>query len=369
VINKSYTNLSWGVTFVVFIGGFFSSIAVTSGDNLGRVNLLYLVLLYVVVPLISLISLALYCVNKHKNSLTDLLMQLPLWPRRWQESLLELKREAIFESWLFCQSQKLMLAFCTGCVSSFLLILLVNDLSFVWRSTLLDAKQVYPVLNAIALPWFFVDSAQPMYQLLVNTQDSRLATSALGGVDYGSWWKFLIMAQLFYGIAPRILLLLWADNRFKQLIKQRVIVEPVITDTPLINRQPAQAPLANVVNKAIHLADFTLVVWADMPTHLLQQITEVTGQPKELFFVGPYGSFQQEQAAIKDPRLKLVIVASWEPPMGELMDFLQLGRGYLMPLDWKNNKFGPVSNLHLDEWRRCCFQLEQWQVLQQENIL
>jgi len=366
VVNQSNSNLSWGATFLFFLIGFLSSVAVNAGDDLGRVNLLYLVLLYVALPVVSLITLVLFAVKKQPHSFTNLLTQLPLWPRSWQEPLLKLKRDGLFQAWLFGQSQKLMLAFGMGAITSFMLILLVNDVSFVWRSTLLGAEQIFPLLNFIAAPWSFIESAQPIYQLLVSSQDSRLTSNAQVGVDYGSWWKFLVMAQFVYGIAPRIVLLCWANFRFKQQVEQRNNVKPPKV-APLINAQPQQEPLANV-NDSIKLTQYSLVIWAQLPECLLQKITAIAGRPSQIYVVGPYGDLSQEQAAIDDQQLKLVVVAAWEPPMGEVMDFLALGQGYLMPLDWNSDNFNPVSTNHLDEWRRCCFKLNQWQMLQLEQI-
>jgi len=364
--NQSNSSLSWSATFLVFVIGFLSSVAINSGDDLGRVNLLYLVLLYVVIPVVSLMFLILFSLKKQQHSLTNLLTRLPLWPRSWQEPLLQLKRDGLFQAWLFGQSQKLMLAFGMGTITSFILILLVNDVSFVWRSTLLGAEQIFPLLNMIAAPWSFIESAQPIFQLLVSSQDSRLTSNSLVGVDYGSWWKFLVMAQLVYAIAPRIILLCWANFRFKQQFTQHNSAQSAEV-TPLINAQPQPEPLANI-NNSIKLTQFSLVIWAELPNYLLQQITAITGQPSQIYVVGPYGDLNQEQAAINDQQLKLVVVAAWEPPMGEVMDFLASGQGYLMPLDWNSDKFNPVSTNHLDEWRRCCFKLQHWQMLQLEQI-
>lgn len=368
MVNKSYTKLSWGLSLAVFIIGIFSTITVTAGDSSGRVNLMYLILLYVIWPLLSLLMLVVWSLVNKKPVVIDLISGFAIWPRQWRESLFELKRERLFNPWLFCQSQKLMLAFNTGCIGSFITILLFNDLSFVWRSTLLDAGHIHPILSAIALPWFFIDAAQPIFELLVNTQHSRLIDNPASSVDYGSWWKFLIAAQLCYGIIPRILLLIWASYRFKrQLIQHDRNEQDHVA--PLINRQPPPGQLAAIVEGNVKLDSFSLVVWADLSANLLQQVKRQVGQPEQRFDAGPHGNIEQELAAERDQRLKLVVVAAWEPPLGELMDFLQHGHGYLMPLDWSGETFRQVSPLHLDEWRRFCYKLDKWQLLQPKDLI
>jgi Protein of unknown function (DUF2868) len=368
VVNKSYTSLSWGLSLVVFIIGIFSTITVTAGDSAGRVNLMYLVLLYVILPLLSLILLLIFSLFDKKPFVVDFICGLAIWPREWRESLFELKREQLFKQWLFCQSQKLMLAFCIGCISSFMTILLFNDLSFVWRSTLLGAEHLYPILSAIALPWRFIDAAQPIFDLLVNTQDSRLINDSNSEVDYGSWWKFLITAQFCYGILPRLVLLSWANSQFsRRLVK--LSTDELDSVAPLLNRQPQPGQLSAIVEGPANLDHFALVVWADLSQELLQQVNKQLGHPEQVFQAGPLGKLDQELAAENDPLCKIVIVAAWEPPMGELKDFLQHGHGYLMPLDWSDDEFRQVSTLHLDEWRRFCYKLDNWQLLQPEDLI
>jgi len=369
VINKSYTHLSWGIAAVAAVAGIFSTVAATAGDDAGRVNLMYLVLLYVVLPLLSLLLLALFSALKKPPLLVGALARLSLWPSSWREALPELKRERRFQPWLFCQSQKAMLSFNLGCLLSFITLLLFNDLSFVWRSTLLTAEDIYPFLAAIAAPWSFIDSAQPALELLVSTRDSRLVEHPVAGAEYGLWWQFLVAAQLCYGILPRLLLLGLANHRFNAQPAQPVeAVMPV--SAPLVNRPPeapALAAVERVENSTAVPEKYCLVLWADLPQNLVDKVTEQMGPPEQTFHAGPHGQMDQELAAEADPRSKLVLVAAWEPPLGELNDFLQQGQGALMPLDWRDNAFAPVSALHLDEWRRFCHPLEQWQLLQLDN--
>ena len=367
--NKSYTHLSWGIAVVAAIAGIFSTVAVTAGDSAGRVNLMYLVLLYVVLPLLSLVLLALFSVLKKPPLLVGVIARLSLWPSSWREALPELKRERRFQSWLFCQSQKAMLSFNLGCLVSFVTLLLFNDLSFVWRSTLLTAEDIYPFLSLIASPWAFIESAQPALELLVSTRDSRLVAHPAGGAEYGLWWKFLVAAQLCYGTLPRLMLLWLANYRFNALPAQPVEAVMPVTG-PLVNRAPEAPSLAQVKRVESGTAmpqPYCLVLWADLPQSLVDEVTDQMGLPEQTFHAGPHGEMEQELAAEADSRSKLVLVAAWEPPLGELNDFLQQGHGALMPLDWRDNAFTQVSALHLNEWRRFCHPLEQWQLLQLDN--
>jgi len=96
VINKSYSHLSWGIAVVAAIAGVFSTVAATAGDDAGRVNLMYLVLLYVVLPIFSLLLLALFSALKKPPLLVGALARSSFWPRSWRDALPELKREQRF---------------------------------------------------------------------------------------------------------------------------------------------------------------------------------------------------------------------------------------------------------------------------------
>ena len=349
-----------------FILGIISTLSVVSGDSSGRVNLLYLVLLYVLLPLFSLIMLIVLSITK-SSSWFNIFSQSSIWPRRWHESLLELKRAGLLSPWLFFQSQKLLLIFNASCLLSFLMVLLFNDLSFVWRSTLLLPEHVFPVLSAIALPWTFIESAQPVYQLIASTQDSRLSQSVTANVDYGSWWQFLMAAQITYGVLPRLLLVGIAKYRFHRQLLQSQLEAPQHLST-LINRQPDQTQLASIVDSGLP-TNFTLVQWTLLPNELLTKVCQQVGLPQQQFVTGCHATIEQEQIAQNDPRPKLVIVAAWEPPMGELKDFLEQGNGFLLPLDWQDNGFTEISPLHIDEWRRFCHPLANWQLLQLKDLL
>jgi hypothetical protein len=66
-----------------------------------------------------------------------------------------------------------------------------------------------------------------------------------------------------------------------------------------------------------------------------------------------------------------VLVKSWEPPMGELRDFLQSlpQPGFVLPLDWHESQLRAVKASHLKEWRRFSASLSGWSVLQPEELI
>ena len=59
---------------------------------------------------------------------------------------------------------------------------------------------------------------------------------------------------------------------------------------------------------------------------------------------------------------QLVIVKSWEPPLGELDDYLNKGYGYVQPVDWDSSGLVKLQIKHLHEWQRFIINLPKWNI-------
>ncbi|MDP2562260.1 DUF2868 domain-containing protein [Psychrobium sp. 1_MG-2023] len=361
MVSQSLSRLSVGLTLLMFIVGLLISAAMVSGDDYGRVNLLHFILLFVLWPLLScgLLIFTLLPTASPKSLSLRFSLALPIWPREWLISVQQLKQQQLLTPWLKLQSQKLSLAFSGGCLFAFIFVLLFSDVSFVWRSTLLTAEHIYPVLAAIAMPWTYLDIALPTKEVLELTQEQRINHDNLtSSVDYGQWWQFLLAAQLCYAIIPRLIALCWLSLTFSKAHKAQQ--QTVTTPAPLLNPQPAKPQLTNASSERPLFDSFNLVCWSQVPDALLMQVKDKFPPADNLFHVGFHGSETDEEKARADDKEQLVIVAAWEPPMGELKDFLLQGRGVIMPIDFKEEQWQSISPHYLDEWRRFCHPLENW---------
>ena len=366
---SAYARISNLLTGTVFLFGAFSTFAIMSGDALGRVNLLYLLLLFVAWPVCAMLLLFISPLLKQRASLTLQLINLPLWPPGWQQRLLKRKHQDDWQVQVFYLAQKLALSFSLACSFALIFSLLFSDVNFVWRSTLLSAEHILPVLKGIALPWWFLDTAQPLQNLLEQTRDSRLIAPE-STANYGAWWPFLIMSQLFYGVVPRLISLGWGSYRLQQLTKKaETYNESALID--LKNPQPETPQLTTVTEPELPLPEYNLLYWNALPAELKNSLYAVLGTPKNTFQGGATGHPDTEQRALSATLPLVVVTAAWEPPMGELADLLQAGKGYLLPLDWNSeaNNWLPVSTHYLDEWRRFCKPLPQWQLIHVEGLL
>ena len=370
---ESLTRISTGLSLLVFCLAVFSTTAVISGDQQGRVNLLYLLLLFVAWPLISLLlTLVLAVTNSNVNSVSSLLA-LPIWPRVWTDALRQLRRDDLQRAWLFCQSQKIALVFSIGCITAFIFVLLFNDVTFIWRSTLLSAEHVFPVLQLIAIPWGLLESAQPLMALVEASRDSRLQFNQQLS-STGSWWQYVFMAQLTYALFPRLLLFVWGARRYAlavgALAQEKASIESQLNHLhhlQQVQKQPQH--LSRMRYASAFTEPYVLLSWTQLPEGLQTKLTAVIGVPEHIYQLAGNCDLQLELQAQQDSRAKLLIVASWEPPMGELEDFMMQCQGVLMPLDWKYEQFVAVDEMHLDEWRRFCQSQKKWQLQQPQGLI
>jgi len=284
------------------------------------------------------------------------LLSLPIWPQSWLNQLRRLKQHNLFAPWLTFVSQLIGLSFSLGCLVAFLLVLLFSDISFVWRSTLLNAEQVYPFLKAISWPWQFIDSAQPVKQTLIASQELRFGAELQKSVDFGSWWAFLFMAQFVYSVVPRLGSTMWTKVTLSLAIQDYHQREQA--PSPLVNQIPVDIQLEPIAVGRPTLEHYNLVCWLSLNSTMTARAIAGFDQPQNIYQAGFHGD--DEQAAMDDDLTQLVLVAAWEPPLGELQDFLEHGRGILMPLDFNGENWVPIEPHYLDEWRRFTQTQEHW---------
>jgi len=367
VLKNNSQRLSKYFSLLAFLIAFITTVGLMMGDQYGRVNLLYLLLIFVFVPVTSLF-ITLYCAFfKSQFNLSVLFLQLPLWPRDWLDTTGELQKAKSRKPWLFYQSQKIALMLSVGALAAFFCTLLLSDISFVWRSTLLSAEHVFPLLQTVALPWSFIETAQPLMEHVLSSQDSRLSTSA-ELIGTGVWWRYILMAQLFYVLLPRTVLFVIGKKQLSK-VDESLASEALSLDTKNIEGEVNSDQLEMVKQQRLDLSQATLLNWAVLPAVLQTELIAKYGAPKHCYQIGASASAADIDRALSDPLDKYVIVAAWEPPMGELEDFMRESKGVLLILDWDEDKFQQINPVHLDEWRRFCFPIKNWQLQQLEALV
>lgn len=363
--HRTLKQISFGLVFFGFLVGFLVGYGVLTGDAQGRVNLLFLLMLFAFLPVIGLILSLVFVLGGGKG-LAGWILELPILPQRLSAEILNLGVSGSRKPWLFYQTQLLTLSFALGGLLVYFFLLLGSDISFVWRSTLLQASDLLPVLNLLAAPWFFWPEAQASLELLQQTQDFRLSTQPNNVPILGQWWKYIFAAQCTYNLLPRSLMLVLAKSRYLQATNVRSVSSPQNGHSRnvlnLVDDKPDMAPVVCSIT-----GPYILLDWADSPKFCRSHISEFIGTPIAVLAVQPLalataaevdGSYQST----------VVLVKSWEPPLAELSDYLSLLSGsqqkYIMPLDWDESEVKSIRENHLGEWRRFCATLGDWQLLQ-----
>ncbi|MBV1908337.1 MAG: DUF2868 domain-containing protein [Kangiellaceae bacterium] len=352
------------ILWIGFFVGLLISWGMLSGDEQGRVNILHLVLIYVFLPIASIVISTIGLILRKGINLATIVSLIPLWSIQQKRDFLKRKQASSSKLYFFYQSQLAALSFSFASLLVFFILLLTTDVNFIWRSTVLSAENIYPFLESLAKPWTFWGLAQPTIEMLVSSQDSRVGSMPVIG-NLGDWWRFILAAQLCYALLPRFFvvvlcrLVIWRKSNSAngiQLVTERHSAIDV------------SKPMAHQSIAHDTTADFALNNWCGLEPTLLEEILKgLSHQSISELKAGPLASFSEQLVAERWQEPQLLLVKGWEPPMGELRDFMQNGRGYLMPLDWDTGQFKSLSDNHLAEWRRFTQVLPDWQILQLEN--
>ena len=349
------------IALIAFILGLLASVAALSGDEYGRVNLLLSLFLFALLPAVGLLATAVFLSLGRRSGIAALLVELRVTPKRFAALLARQGGAAQRQRILFSLSQGWLLSFVAGNLLGFALMLLAMDISFVWRSTLLEASDLLPVLDFVAMPWSFWSAAQPSLEMLSQTQDFRLQGSPNDANYVGQWWRFLLAAQLCYSLSPRTLLWLIAKNRLTRKTEtlstdqnRKVSAENPISEIDRLAESVTEIPVDSILFDLAHTPDSLL---SDIGERL--QVATIHRTPVDL-----HSQLQRVDYA-NSPAL-VVLVRSWEPPLAELADSLreeltaeQQSNLFIAPIDWvsapqKNERLVEPQVAHTQEWRRFC---------------
>lgn len=113
---------------------------------------------------------------------------------------------------VFNIAQVIGIGFNIGILAALLLRITLTDLAFGWQSTLQpDAGTVYDIVKFLAAPWaWFLDtpwSHPTAAQIAGSKMVLKDGIYGLATRDLASWWPFLCLSVIFYGLIPRIVLL------------------------------------------------------------------------------------------------------------------------------------------------------------------
>lgn len=159
--------------------------------------------------------------------LEPLLRRLPGNPR-WTEVVLGRGARGghDLEKWLvMVLTQVFSLAFTTAVIVTLVLKVIVSDLTFGWGTTLdLDDPEVAAIVGVVSSPWSgALPGAVPdeeavrqsNYRRFVDRFRDTEHRAAVPTEVSARWWRFCAIAVLFYGVLPRVLLLMFSVWRWR----------------------------------------------------------------------------------------------------------------------------------------------------------
>ncbi len=268
------------------------------------------------------------------------------------------------------------LAFAVTALLTLLVQVLVRDLAFGWSTTLQTSAPAYHALvEQLAWPWRgWLPGAVPGLELVEQSRYFRLGGEAPADPErLGAWWPFLAMLWLCYVLLPRLILLglarLHLNHRAGVLLRRHPGWAALRQRfaTPWVDSGPA--PVAAGAGPAVPPADTlapppdsgVVIRWAgagsaDLARNLLQDA------PMQVLEAGGSASLEQDRDTLTRADLGLpavVLTRGWEPPTGELADFLDDARHslpantdiVLLPLA-ADDQTALVDGALLAQWQR-----------------
>ena len=230
-----------------------------------------------------------------------------------------------------------------------LVLVVIQDLAFGWSTTLdTGADSYYNLLAFVATPWHNLwPAAVPDRELVDATRFFRSGSqSAADPALWGRWWPFVAMVWLTYVILPRLVLLAVATihpglrarrelTRHPGMIALQYRMETPALETGNRHNDAADQPDTNTPVQLHPLpGGQVLIRWAgagepELPDALTtgyQDILAAGGNASLEHDSGVLEKAGKVLAGTPSTPAALVVTRSWEPPTGELADFLSQAR-------------------------------------------
>ncbi len=361
-----------------FVFGFLAMVGFLFAHGQGMVNVLWFFAIFVCLQvlfwLVSAVTLVLVLMggtpaSMNLNPARWMLARSVPGRRHWREF------QDVIQLVFLRYGQGMGVGFLLGCLSAFVLVLALNDFTFIWSSTFnLSDEVMLAGADTVAAPWarwlpVATVDAEIVAQSRYYPTGGKFSTEQLRSMH--SWWPLLLAAMVCYCLLPRLLLWLLARYLYRRRITANFLHYPGVD---LVLRRMSQPPIRTqgsgasagagtdsvTGEAAVELPQegVLLVNWSDaISAKELGLFTELQGLGADNMVAAGL-TFSQDQDALARARqsevtLVILVVKSWEPPMADLADFIAELVSYasclvfLRPLDGED-----IPSDRIEDWKR-----------------
>lgn len=235
-----------------------------------------------------------------------------------------------------------------GAAAAFMVVLLVTDRSFGWSSTLdISDGVIWHLTHWLSAPWAaWLPGATISPDVIAATRFRalQLVFDAGQSAAMRSWWPFLFMCMVFYGLLPRLLLwslVRWQYRRRLRRVFSRYPGVSLVLDRIASPSVETRAENAEPRHEATHYQNpgrlprgrrFSLLLdWAGAVAASGTDLDELAIDADSVVSAGVVLKDDQqvlEKMREDRPAALLIAVKGWEPPLADLADFIRgLGSG------------------------------------------
>ena len=158
---------------------------------------------------------------------------------------------------LFNLSQRVMVCFNLGLLAATFFRILTSDIAFGWQSTIqFSIDFISRTVKMLALPWSWIVPLEYSYPSAAQIEGSRIILKDgiyhLQTQDLVSWWPFLVLCILFYGVIVRLLLVAIGNAAQRRALRNPKTGRPPLVQlvgrmkTPIMRSQGAPAEPGNL---------------------------------------------------------------------------------------------------------------------------
>jgi len=340
------------IIIFMFISGYGISTALLEYGGEKLVNVLGYFLILIFIPFVlSLYTLGYLLLGRNTStnnvhSVLKLLIKffnaLPFGSREKLQSLL--KHQLVLKSLSLAYLQYGSIALTAGALTSLVFTIITQDIAFGWNTTLQVSPELFHLItDTIAIPWqALFPSAVPSMELVELSHHYRLGEQInpvliTQAKALGSWWQFLALSLMVWGLFPRIILLLLAKKNVRLSIEKSLLGHPnssillkqmnevyITTHGKTSKNSDHTAAGYDLSQQALKpMRTVSLIGWNldhnQLP--LIMDVKQITAE--QLYHAGGKNTLQEDDLIIKSIKNPTVIlVKAWEPPMRDFLDFI-----------------------------------------------